>query len=167
MFRSFVAKQPTRINNATAVLRGLIYSLGLQGYFERPNLTEHPFDYRRAGRLYNRPSPLDLITQILSANSQVKWIISSNKWREIEERLDITQTAPISLELNEASVSEAVKKFIQRKVDALANVKGHSNKTRDTISCHWVALVCQQLGRALRWHALKKPKAFPTGLYSL
>jgi hypothetical protein len=62
------------------------------------------------------PSLLDFITQVLSAYPQTKWIVSSRNWPDIEECLDSIQTASISLELREASVSEAVSIFIQHKI---------------------------------------------------
>ncbi|KAJ5477743.1 hypothetical protein N7530_003252 [Penicillium desertorum] len=134
----FCQATDVRINNATAILRGLIYSL---------------------------------------VEKQIKWIVSSRNWPDIEERLDTTQTAPISLELNEASVSEAVSKFIQHKVRSLAKVKKYSDETRETIWHHlssnsqgtflWVALVCQELDRTPRRHALKKLETFPSGLNAL
>ncbi|KAJ6118775.1 hypothetical protein N7471_013395 [Penicillium samsonianum] len=123
------------------------------------------------------PSLLDLITQVSSAYPQIKWIVSSRNWRDIEELLNTTHTAPISLELNEASVSEAVSEFIQHKVHYLAKVKKYSDETRDTVCRHlssnsqgtffWVALVCQDLDRISRRHALRKPEAFPPRLNAL
>jgi hypothetical protein len=58
------------------------------------------------------PCFLDLIVHELPFYSRAKWIVSSCNWPEIEERLDsAAQKAPISLELNKTSVSEAVNKF--------------------------------------------------------
>ncbi|KAJ6144961.1 hypothetical protein N7470_008856 [Penicillium chermesinum] len=120
---------------------------------------------------------LDLIVQESSVNPQIKWIVSSRNWPEIAERLDIaTQLAPISLELNEASVSEAVDQFIQHKVDELAKAKKYSDKTRHSVQSYlssnsqgtflWVALVCQNLEK-IRINVLKKLKSFPPGLEAL
>ncbi|KAJ6068068.1 uncharacterized protein N7446_005105 [Penicillium canescens] len=208
----FCQATDVRINNATAVLRGLIYSL----VEKQPSLLSHvQSQYDKAGKALfedinawnallgiftdvlkdpalqstyliidaldecttGLPSLLDLITAVSSAYPQIKWIVSSRNWPDIEERLDTTQTAPISLELNEASVSEAVSKFIQYKVHYLAKVKKYSDETRDTICRHlssnsqgtflWVALVCQDLDRTSRRHALKKLEAFPPGLNAL
>ncbi|CAG7947089.1 unnamed protein product [Penicillium salamii] len=201
-----------RINNATAVLRGLIYSLvkkqpsllfyvkrqydhvgkalfedinawnALSGIFtgilKDPTL---PSTYLIIDALdectTGLPSLLDLITQVSSAYPQIKWIVSSRNWPNIEERLDTTHTAPISLELNERSVSEAVSKFIQHKVHYLAKVKKYSDETRHTICRYlstnsqgtflWVALVCQDLDRTPRRHALRKLVNFPPGLNAL
>ncbi|KAJ5559388.1 hypothetical protein N7513_001787 [Penicillium frequentans] len=122
-------------------------------------------------------SLLDLIVQESSANLQIKWVLSSRNWPEITEGLDIaTQLAPISLELNEVSVSEAVDQFIQRKVQELAKAKKYSKKVRDAVQRYlssnsqgtflWVALVCQNLGK-IRINVLRKLESFPPGLDAL
>ncbi|KAJ6084288.1 hypothetical protein N7486_011088 [Penicillium sp. IBT 16267x] len=109
---------------------------------------------------------------------QLKWMVSSRNWPDIIERLDTaTQMAPISLELNEASVSKAVSIFIQHKASQLATVKKYSDKTHDTICRYllshsqdtflWVALVCQQLEKSPRRNFLKNLSAFPSGLDAL
>ncbi|KAJ5569066.1 hypothetical protein N7450_011552 [Penicillium hetheringtonii] len=201
-----------RINNATAVLRGLIYSLVLK----QPSLLSHlQSHYDQAGKsLFEDINAwsalskifmeivrdpilrstyliidaldecttdlsylLELITQAPSAYPQLKWIVSSRNWPDIEERFDTTQAAPISLELNEASVSEAVSKFIQHKVNKLAKVKKYNDETRHTIYHYlssnsqgtflWVALVCQELDRTSRRHALERLMTFPPGLNAL
>ncbi|KAJ5128771.1 hypothetical protein N7526_006937 [Penicillium atrosanguineum] len=120
---------------------------------------------------------LDLIVQESSVNPQIKWVVSSRNWPEIAERLDVaTQLAPISLELSEVSVSEAVNQFIQHKVDELAKAKRYSDKTRDGVQSYllsnsqgtflWVALVCQNLQK-IRINVLKKLESFPPGLDAL
>jgi hypothetical protein len=127
---------------------------------------------------YHLRSLLDLVLQESSAHPQIKWIVSSRNWPEIIERLDIaTQVAPISLELNDASVSEAVNKYIRYKVNALAKAKKYKDKTRETIYRYllsnsqgtflWVALVCQNLDLTLPRHAIKKLEAFPPKLDDL
>jgi archaellum biogenesis ATPase FlaH len=166
----FCQAMDVRINSATAVLRGLIYSL----VRKQPSLLLHILShYDHAGKalfedknawnalssiftdILKDPSLrntyliidaldecttglaslLDFITNLSVTCPQVKWVVSSRNWREIDERLDTTQTALISLELNEASVTEAVKNFIQYKVHQLAKVKKYSDESRDTI-CH-------------------------------
>lgn len=209
----FCQATDVRINNATAVLRGLIYSL----VENQSSLLLHVQSrYNKAGKaLFNDinasnalsriftdilkdptlrdtyiiidaldecitdlPFLLDLILQESLVHPQVKWIVSSRNWPEIEERLSAqAQTSPISLELNEASVSEAVGKFIHHRVHHLARVKRYSNETRDTICRHllahsagtflWVALVCHELNRSPRWHAIAKLTEFPPGLSAL
>ncbi len=111
-------------------------------------------------------------------HSHVKWIVSSRNWPDIKQHLDAaTQTATVSLDLNEAFVSEAVDLFIQRKVRQLAKVKKYSDEMRDIVYRHlssnsqgtflWVALVCQDLSRTSRRHVLNKLQKFPPGLGSL
>ncbi|KAJ5752473.1 NACHT nucleoside triphosphatase [Penicillium odoratum] len=202
-----------RINNATAVLRGLIYSL----VEKQPSLLHHVqvqysqaekevFHDRNAGHALSRifsnilkdstmqstylvvdaldectqdhPFLLDFIIKESSAYPQVRWLVSSRNWRDIEERLHAAaHTAPISLELNEVSVSEAVRKFIQYRMHQLVEVKKYNNLTRDAISDHllanahgtflWVALARQELTRTPRWQALQKLAAFPPRLNAL
>jgi hypothetical protein len=212
----FCQATDARLDNATAVLRGLIYSL----VQEQPSLLAHVRNrYDQAGKALfedinawnalwriftdilgdptlmdtylmidaldectaDLPVLLDLIVQIIQESTvypHVKWIVSSRNWPDIEERLGTaTQTVPISLELNETFVSEAVNKFIWHKAHHLANVKKHGDEVRDTILRHlasnsqgtflWVALVCQELLRTPRWHALEKLKALPVGLNAL
>jgi hypothetical protein len=121
---------------------------------------------------------LDLVIHESPIYPHVKWIVSSRNWPDIEERLgSATQAVPISLELNELSVSEAVNIFIRHKVHRLAKIKHYRDETRDTILSHmtsnsqgtflWVALVCQELLRTPRWHASEKVEAFPAGLNAL
>ncbi|OKO97611.1 Vegetative incompatibility protein HET-E-1 [Penicillium subrubescens] len=202
-----------RLNNATAVLRGLIYSL----VQKQPSLLSHVrSQYDQAGKtlfedvnawnalskVFNNimndqtlqntylvidaldecttdlPLLLDLVVQESSTHSHVKWIVSSRNWPGIQERLDTaTETAPISLELNETSVSNAVRQFIRYKVYQLAEVKKYKDEIRDAVYRHlslhsqgtflWVALVCQDLNRTSRRHVLKKLKEFPPGLDAL
>ena len=209
----FCQATDVRINNATAVLRGLIYSL-IQ---KRPTLPSHVRSrYDQAGKtlfkdinawnvlskiftdilrdpvlqniylvndaldecITDLPFLLDLIVRESSTHSHVKWIVSSRNWPDTEEHLDTaSQTAPISLELNEASVSDAVRKFIQHKVDQLTKVKKYKDEVRDIVSGHmlgnsqgtflWVALVCQDLSRTSRRHVLKKLNELPPGLDAL
>ncbi|KAJ5165461.1 uncharacterized protein N7500_007291 [Penicillium coprophilum] len=209
----FCQATDVRINNAAAVLRGLIYSL----VEKQPKLLSYVRSrYDQAGKslfedinafnalsrifrdilkdltsrrtylvidaldecIKNLHFLLDLVVEVSSTYTQLKWIVSSRNWPDIEERLGTTtQTTLISLELNEVYVSEAVKNFIQQKVQHLANVKNYEEETRDTIYRHlslnsqgtflWVALACQDLERTSRRHTLKKLKAFPPGLNAL
>ncbi|RYO95242.1 hypothetical protein DL764_007727 [Monosporascus ibericus] len=147
-----------RLNNATAVLRGLIYLLVDQ---QRSLISHIQEKYNHAGKalfedvnawvalsdiltgILQDPSLpdttliidaldecgtdlaqlLDLIIQ-LPILSRVKWIVSSRNWPPIEEHLDIaTQKVRICLELNESSISRAVRIYIQYKVDQLARLK--------------------------------------------
>lgn len=121
----FCQATDVRINNATAVLRGLIYSL----LKKQPSLLSHvKIQYDHAGKALfedinawnvlsrmftdilkdqtlqstyfvidaldectsGLPSLLDLITRISSAYQQIKWIVSSRNWPDIEKRLGTT-----------------------------------------------------------------------------
>jgi hypothetical protein len=209
----FCQATDVRINNATAVLRGLIYLLvrkspallshvrgrydeAGKGLFEDTNawsaLSTIFTDILKDPSLniayliidaldectHGLHSIIDLIVQESSAHPQIKWIVSSRHWPEITERLNIvTQVAPISLELNDMSVSEAVNTFIQHKVEALAKVKRYKARTRDRICHHlllnsqgtflWVALVCQSLNGTSPRHAIHMLETFPPGLNAL
>lgn len=125
---------------------------------------------------------LDLIVEMSSIHPKTKWIISSRNREDIVECLSndsVTQIAPISLELNDISVSEAVNAFIRHKVDSLQKKKGYDPETRHQVHRHlysnsqgtflWVALVCKNLDEIPRRHVLKKltMQVFPPGLDAL
>ncbi|KAL2126257.1 hypothetical protein VTI74DRAFT_1305 [Chaetomium olivicolor] len=209
----FCQATDARINNATAVLRGLIYMLVTQepalishlresydGFgkrrFEGPNswvalskiftsILEDP----RSRRTYliidaldectgDPDRLLDLVVQKSSAYPNVKWIVSSRNWPSVEEHLNIaTEKVSLCLELNEESVSSAVRQYIGFKVNQLARLKKYNEKTRDAVERHlssnahgtflWVALVCQELANAPGRKAQEKLLVFPPGLDAL
>lgn len=199
-----------RLNNATAILRGLVYMLVDQ----QPSLIQYVRkEYDQAGRtlfedanawvalsdilrsilsdpnlnstfliidgldecVADLPKLLHFITQISGA-PRIKWIISSRNWPDIEEQLANTGQN-LSLELNAESVSTAVARFIQHKVQELVRQKKYNDKTRDSVLEHlssnadgtflWVALVCQRLEKIPRWDTLRRLSEFPPGLDSL
>ncbi|KAL2192296.1 NACHT domain-containing protein, partial [Corynascus similis CBS 632.67] len=201
------------INNATAVLRGLIYLLVDQ----QPSLLLHvQKKYDATGdplfrgvntwvalsevftNIMKDPTLpptllvidaldecvegldllLGLIVQSSSKYSNVKWIVSSRNWPDIENHLNTTtQKVSLSLELNEESVSTAVTTFVRLKVEDLAKRKNYNNKTRDAVGRYlsenahgtflWVALVCQELAKIPAWKTQKKLAMFPPGLDAL
>lgn len=202
-----------RLNTATAVLRGLIYTLvrqhpplishvrkeydgGGKRRFEGPNAWEvmsniltamlsdpildaavlvvDALDECGAGR----PELLDFVIRV-SGSSRAKWIVSSRNWPDIEERLATTAEVTLRLELNEDSVSEAVRIYIRHKVGELAQLKSYDDATRDNVYQHftnnanntflWVALVSQELAspKVKRWHTARALENFPPGLDSL
>ncbi len=209
----FCQATDARINNATAVLRGLLYLLVKQ---QRSLISHIRESYDDSGRrLFEDANAwvalseifekilgdlclqstyliidaldecttdlkllLDLIVQMSSAYPHVKWIVSSRNWPDIEERLGGgTQKIRMCLELNETSVSTAVRTYIQHKVDQLTELKKYDHRTRDAIRQYlssnaqdtflWVALVCQNLANIPRWKALMKLTEFPPGLDAL
>ncbi|KAL2197078.1 hypothetical protein P885DRAFT_68962 [Corynascus similis CBS 632.67] len=184
----FCQATDSRINNATTVLRGLIYRL----IDQQPSLLSIVrTEYDRAGEtlfndaknawdalpksqndlpvidaldecVTNLSQLLDLTAQESSKYSQVKWIVSSRNWSQIEERLDTsTKKAKLSLELNAESVASAVDVYIEHKVDQLAETKNYEPSTKDTVRDY---LRFNANGTFL-WVA--EVRTFPPGLVSL
>ncbi|KAK6605156.1 Vegetative incompatibility protein HET-E-1-like protein 15 [Botrytis cinerea] len=185
----FCQATDSRINYATAVLRGLIYLIVDQ---QRSLISHIRTKYDETGKtLFEdanawvvlskifinilQDASLDYVYLIVDALDEC-WIVSSRNWPNIEKALD-TVTQKLSLELNEKSVSDAVATFIQLKVSRLATRNKYSNDTREAIQQHltqnsngtflWVALICQELSDISRWKALQKLTAFPPGLDAL
>ncbi|EXL69432.1 hypothetical protein FOPG_14612 [Fusarium oxysporum f. sp. conglutinans race 2 54008] len=113
-----------------------------------------------------------------SISCKAKWVISSRNWPEIESQLDATQSqVRLQLELNHASISNAVLKFVDSKIDRLNSTYDRANRARirkhlldnanDTFL--WVALVCQELGKpgVNNYHSSNILKRFPAGLNEL
>jgi hypothetical protein len=209
----FCQATDSRINSATAVLRGLLYMLVNQQpslalhvrkkhdhagktLFEDANawvaLTEIFIDMLRDPNLHptyliidaldecitDRPKLLEFVAKHSSASSCVKWIVSSRNWPEIEAQLEQAgHKVRLSLELNAKSVAAAVRIFIQRKVDQLAQEKQYKPEIRHAVLQHltsnaddtflWVALVCQDLKGTANRHVQKKLAVFPPGLDAL
>ncbi|VUC32578.1 unnamed protein product [Clonostachys rosea] len=123
----------------------------------------------------------DLIGLIIkfSNSYKAKWIVSSRNWPMIEEQFQLAEKVKVSLELNQDSVSDAVKFFINHKVDQLAMVKRYDattkvgvlealrHKANDTFL--WVALVCAQLSKpdVRSWNAIQVLHSIPAGLEKL
>jgi archaellum biogenesis ATPase FlaH len=209
----FCQSTDSQMDNATAVLRGLIYLLLEQ----QPLLLSHVRKkYDHAGRSLfedanawvalsdifrsilgdpnlkstyliidaldecatDLPDLLEFIAQESSSSSRVKWIVSSRNWPKVEEHLETAaQKVRLCLELNVESVSNAVSRYIQHKVDRLAQRKKYDNEIRHAVQEHlsknandtflWVALVCQKLEKTFLWNTLSMLKTFPPGLDSL
>ncbi|RBR09691.1 hypothetical protein FVER53590_11729 [Fusarium verticillioides] len=113
-----------------------------------------------------------------SVSRKAKWIISSRNWPDIESQLDGTQSqVRLHLELNHASISNAVLRFVNRKVDQLNSTYDESARVQirnhlldnanDTFL--WVALVCQELEKpgVNNYHTSNILKRFPAGLNEL
>ncbi|KAH6975630.1 NACHT domain-containing protein [Ilyonectria destructans] len=208
----FCQAADSRINNATAVLRGLIYLL----LDQQPSLISHvKKKYKNTGKklfedvnawvalseifedifaeilrdstfliidaldecMTGCQQLLDLIVKMSSEFPRVKWIVSSRNWPDIEEKLDnAKQKVRLHLELNQASISAAVRVFIRHRVEALAKEKKYDRQTRDVVEQHlvsnandtflWVALVCQELAdpKVRKRHMRDKLESYPPGL---
>lgn len=209
----FCQATDNHINNATAVLRGLIYMLVNQqpslishvrdsyGGFEKQrfegpnawvalrkvftNILEDPHlqsTYLIVDALDECTADLslllDLVVHTSTTYSCVKWIVSSRNWPIIEKNLKkATQKVRLSLELNEKSVSEAVKTYVQVKVDMLAERNDYDDCTRDAVQRYlssnangtflWVALVCKELVDVSGWEVEDILMSFPPGLDAL
>jgi hypothetical protein len=110
------------------------------------------------------PRLLDFITVKSALFSNIKWIVSSRNWPDINERIAATQQISLRLELNEDSISTAVSAYIKHQVELLARRKQYTEATKNTVQQHllsnsnntflWVALVCQNLERTT---SLKNP----------
>jgi hypothetical protein len=125
-----------------------------------------------------RQELVEFVAKHSSKSSPVKWIVSSRNWRDIEEWLETADCkVPLSLELNAASVSTAVKVFIKQKVCQLVERNKYNERTQSAVLKHlllnandtflWVALVCQNLAGTKQRNVLKKLSLFPPGLESL
>jgi hypothetical protein len=209
----FCQATDARINNATAVLRGLLYLLvkqqqslishireiydesgkqcfeGVNAWITLSKIFSNILEDQRLRNTYLIIDALDectrdlsllleLIIQKSTANSRVKWIVSSRNWPSIEKDFEAaTQKLILRLELEEQYVSAAVAKFIQDKVKSLAARNKYNNDTRDVVQRYlsvnakgtflWVALVCQQLINISGWETEKMLTAFPPGLDAL
>ena len=161
----FCEAADSRINNATAVLRGLIYLLVKQHDSLVSHVRDHElFEGEKAWwallnifkSIINDPSLqntyliidaldecvtdlpllLNFIVQKLPVSPRVKWIVSSRNWPIIEEHLDVTiQKVPLCLESKDKSNS-AVSTYIKYKVDELARMKKFDDETRDAVKNH-------------------------------
>ncbi|KAM0471298.1 hypothetical protein ACHAPX_009481 [Trichoderma viride] len=94
---------------------------------------------------------LDFIAQAPGL-SEARWIVSSRNWPIIEEKLNASpKKLPLSLELNEQSISDAVRVYIQHKVIQLAISKGLEDDSRGALQAYltnnangtflWVSLI--------------------------
>ncbi|KAJ0165378.1 Vegetative incompatibility protein HET-E-1 [Colletotrichum tanaceti] len=207
----FCQATEVRLNNATAVLRGLIYQLldqepSLIGRVRKKydhagkklfedanswdalskmliNILEEPSlqnTYLVIDALDECETDLDQLLHLiiqLSSSSRAKLIVSSRNWPDIEDALvEDTQKVRLSLELNQNSISAAVGKYIEYKVNQLVRSKRYDSATRDAVQQHltsnaddtflWVALVCQELAdpKVRRRHTRARLHLFPPGL---
>lgn len=124
--------------------------------------------------------PLLLQLVIDASASKARCIVSSRNWLDFEDLESANRKVVLQLELNENSVTNAVRKYIELEVDRLAKAKQYDPKTRDAVHHHlfsnandtflWVAIVCQALSKATvnRWNTLAKlKKMFPADLDKL
>ncbi|KAM0540718.1 hypothetical protein ACHAPJ_013534 [Fusarium lateritium] len=121
---------------------------------------------------------LELLLKLIVKLSQceVRWIVSSRNWPEIDTLRGAAQNMILRLELNESIISKAVQSFIAHKARVLAQEKPLDVETKKSIqdylkaNCNdtflWVALVCQILEdpKTRPRHILQKLEKIPSGL---
>lgn len=193
------------LDNYPAVLRGLISMLVKQQPSLMSYLSEASFDGHNAwlalqNTLTNilndptlqstyllidgldecvrdRQNLLGLLVEHSSAHENIKWIVSSRNWPEIEEDLHLAKKIKLHLELNEAVLSKAIQSFIEYRVQKLENRSNGSKGKTDiwkAVKDHlvenangtflWVALVCEHLAKMFYWEVREKLRDFPPHL---
>lgn len=122
---------------------------------------------------------LELVTERSSdSHSLIKWIFASRPHPSIDESLRPKQhRLRIELELNHEHIGRTVSKYIDLKVQELAEKKDYSEKLRSIVTQHlysnsegtflWVALVCKSLKDVERRRTEKILKQFPRTYTSL
>lgn len=195
----------SRINSATAVLRGLIYMLVQKQPSLMAYIRDRSFEGENAWvallqvftgilgdpqlrQTYliidaldecarDMDQLLDLLGKKISAHSNVKWIVSSRNWPDIEKGLRGATPIELRLELNENTLAAAIDSYVQYKVNELAERNEYKPKTREDVYHYlrsnangtflWVALVCKRLAKVASRNVRGKLKDFPPGLDEL
>ncbi|KAH8821891.1 hypothetical protein F5884DRAFT_105145 [Xylogone sp. PMI_703] len=118
---------------------------------------------------------LDYLVQMVSALPNIKWVLSSRNITHIEEKLEqVTYQLKLSLELNEAFISDAVNFYILHKLQRLTDIKKYDETLQNEIRKYllsnadntflWVALVCQYIEKIPKYQTLRELRKFPPGL---
>lgn len=126
----------------------------------------------------DRDKLLNFIVAASSVRANIKWIVSSRSWSDVEKAFrGARQAVKLSLELNEDSISAAVTTYIQFKVKELAQRNHYDKVEQDAVQHNlecsargtflWVALVCQELLDVDGWEAKELSQEFPPGLEPL
>jgi hypothetical protein len=199
-----------RLDNATAVLRGLIfmfvqqqpflvshiqaeYEIAGKSLFEGPNawcalvkILQSMFDDKRLDGAYVVVDALDecstgqrkLLNFILITSStypRIHWLVSSRNWAQIENVLSgSTQAIELSLELNEDTISAAVKTYISIKVQELTRQNKYNEDERQDVKSFlesnaqdtflWAALIFRELLEVDGWEVKGVLEKMPSGL---
>jgi NACHT domain len=203
-----------RLNNATAVLRGIIYVLivhqpflvshlrkkydhtgrklfeDTNAFYSLSEILRQMIQDSRLTTIYlvvdaidecevGLPELLDLVTLTASMrSSRVKWMVSSRKRDDIEQKLgfDSSHITRLSLELNAKHISHAVGLYVDYKISGLVSLRNDKvlrDQVRDQMrqksngTFLWVALACEELGKALRSNIFRVLDRIPKGLTPL
>ncbi|EUC27301.1 hypothetical protein COCCADRAFT_41933 [Bipolaris zeicola 26-R-13] len=160
----FCQATDSRINSATAVLRGLLYMLVDQ----QPLLAVHVRKkHDRAGRnLFNDANAWVALTEIFPAVLQD---VSLGTTYLIIDALDecVTDLSKLLrfIEKQSSTFSRLAQEKRYTPVVQYAVLQHLTSNANDTFL--WVALVCQDLKVTPKWNVLKKLAQFPPGLDSL
>lgn len=127
------------------------------------------------------PKIHELLDWIISEDSElspkIKWLTTSRNVPIFTERLGRDHQLHTSLELNSQHVARAVARFIDYKVQELADLKSYAHKLRvfvreslrekaeDTFL--WVALVCKELSKVRQQKVKSLLEKIPSGLIPL
>jgi hypothetical protein len=126
----------------------------------------------------DRKKLLDFVAKHSSASSQVKWIVSSHNWLDIEEKLEpVGHKVKLSLELKEnaSQVSRAADAYIDHCLHGLPKFQ-NNNLLRELVrgTMHqkasgtflWVSLVVEELkgDHVMAWEVPKLLENMPTDL---
>ncbi|KAJ5306582.1 hypothetical protein N7508_005597 [Penicillium antarcticum] len=161
----FCQENHAAINNATAVLRGLISMLVKQQPSLQIHVGEGPFEGENAwfalrkvlANILKDPmlqetyliiDALDECTRDLekllsflveiSSNSHIKCLVSSRNWPNIERDLRDAEPTRLILE-NEAILSAAVDSFIRHKINVLAKNNNYMTGLRDSVQDYLIS----------------------------
>ena len=154
----------SRIREASAVLRGLIYTLvhrqhslivhlqdgrfeGDTAWFELRKVLTKILDDPNLKPTYlivdaldecevDLDKLLDFLVEKSSSHPRVKWIISSRNLPDLERDLERTPKSKLCLELNEDTVTAAVDHFIDYKVNDLSQKNRYDPEIRAAVHQH-------------------------------
>lgn len=110
--------------------------------------------------------------------SSLKWLLTSRPL-DIAERELLTghEQTQVSLELNSAFTSQAVKAYIAHKVDELSSYQRYKSSLKGNLRAElsakaegtflWVSLVCKKLEKVPQEKALRTIQDLPPGLHAL
>jgi len=80
---------------------------------------------------------LNLIVRESASHSNIKWIVSSRNWPDIERDFnEATQKVQLYLKLNEASVSRAVTAYVKFKANRLAERNKYKPNTQNAVQTY-------------------------------
>ncbi|VBB80706.1 Putative HET containing-domain vegetative incompatibility protein [Podospora comata] len=208
----FCQNTDDRLNNAVAILKGLIYLLLIQDVnlvlylktdYDRmgkeifdvtknanafdvlSNVFRQMIQHSRSKTVYlavdaldecedGLPGLLGLIRDTVLQQNRLKWIVTSRNGVDIDEGPALENPgAKLSLELNSEAVSQAIKAYIEHKVDQLPSLRSDPTQ-RDNVQQKllekaegtflWVDLILRSIHSVLADDAARHIDEIPSGL---